>query len=387
MRRKTFIFLCLLGLHVSIVIPARGQKQLAGIDSLAFVQNTLKKIKKNINFTLIPGPTTNATQNIGFGVLPMLVYNLNPEDKLSPPSSTAALFYFDFNGSWAIALQQKFFWDQNKWRIIFSTGYGDLKVKFFGVGDNTEYVSNNDTNYVWGIEKPFIVSLVAYRKVISHFFAGLEYNYSNVYFNGRDSVASITMESGGVSLGHNIQSKLTPTFSWDSRNNIFWSTSGYYAGFTTQIASKYLASSTAFYILSGFVNGYHRLNKHSDRLSLAWRFYFRGSVGTVPYDQYSNYCSGDRVMGYTHGKYVDYGEVNGQVEVRYDLFKVLGFSGFYSIGKVFGGLNDFGQSVWLPSVGVNAYVTLIPYRNIRMRLAGALGVKDWGVYIGVGQMF
>ena len=92
-------------------------------------------------------------------------------------------------------------------------------------------------------------------------------------------------------------------------------------------------------------------------------------------------------MGYTTGKYVNYGEVNGQVEVRYDIWKIIGAGAFVSLGKIFGSVSNFGQSIWLPSAGANLYLTLIPYRNIRMRLSGAVARRDWGFYIGIGQMF
>jgi outer membrane protein assembly factor BamA len=208
-----------------------------------------------------------------------------------------------------------------------------------------------------------------------------------MYMDGKDSTAEAEMTKAGVDLGNTIESKISPTFMWDNRNNIYWSTKGYYAGLTFQLSSEFLASSNDFYILSGFASGYHRLIPGKDRLTLGWRFFMLGSKGDIPYDQLAMYSRGDKVMGYTPGKYVNNGEVNGQVEVRYDIWKFIAGSGFFSMGKVFPNLKTFGQSVWLPSGGVNLYITLIPYRNIRMRLSGVLANKDWGVYIGVGQMF
>jgi hypothetical protein len=364
-----------------------SQKPIDGHDSIALVEKTIRKINKNVNFTIIPGPTATATQKIGFGVLPMVVYNLDKKDTLSPPSSTAVLFYFDFYGSWVTAAQQNLYWNQNKWRGIAFIGYGELKMKFFGIGRDTSAVSNNDSNYVWGEEKPFMLSLTCYRKVVSHFYAGLEYYFMNEYITGKDSAATAEMSKEVVNMGQTIESKIIPTFVWDSRDNIYWSRKGYYAGLSLQVSSRVFASTNNFLILSGYVNGYHGLVPNNKRLSLAWRFYFQGSTGDVPYDQLSNYCRGDRVMGYTTGKYVNNGEVNAQVEVRYDLWKIIGAGGFYSLGKVFSNLNHFGQSIWLPSLGANIYVNLIPYRNIRMRLSGVVARKDWGVYIGIGQMF
>jgi hypothetical protein len=381
---KFFLIICITIFLPLLVMP---QKPLAGYDSIAFIEKTIRKVNKKVNFTIIPGPTANASQKIGFGVLPMIVYDIDRKDSLSPPSSTAALIYFDFYGSWMTAAQQTFFWNHNKWRAIVVVGYGQLRQKFFGIGRDTSVVTNNDSNYVWALENPLMFTATCYRKVVSHFYAGLEYNYSSIYMTGKDSASKAVMTQGGVDLGTTIQSKICPTFMWDNRDNIYWSTKGYYAGLNLQVASRYLASSKDFYILTGYVSGYHRLIQDNKRLSLAWRFFFQGTRGDLPYDQFPMYCRGDKVMGYTAGKYVNNSEVNGQVEVRYDIWKFLGISGFYSLGKVYTNMNTFGQSIWLPSIGANAYVTLIPYRNIRLRLSGVLARKDWGVYIGVGQMF
>jgi hypothetical protein len=370
-----------------IPLTLMAQKPFIGVDSLAFIQTSIKKINKNVNFTIIPGPTANATQKLGFGVLPMIVYNLDKKDSLSPPSSTAILIYFDFYGSWATAAQQNFYWNQNKWRAIIFTGYGQLKIKFFGIGSNTKIVSNDDSNWVWGNENSLIFSLTCYRKIFSHLYGGLEYNYTSLFMEGKDSAAAEEMKQSGVIMGTTIESKITPTFVWDSRDNIYWSLKGIYSGLSLQFSSKFLASSNNFYVMSGFVNGYHKLSGNNDRLSLAWRLFIQGESGEVPYDQLSNYCHADKVMGYTTGKYVNYGEANAQVEVRYDIWKLLGAGGFVSLGKVFGAVNNFGQTVWLPSAGINCYINLIPYRKMRMRLSGALGLKDWGLYVGVGQMF
>jgi hypothetical protein len=372
-------------LLISLTLAA--QKPFIGIDSLAFIGTSIKKINRNVNFTVIPGPTANATQKIGFGVLPMIVYNLNKSDSVSPPSSTALLIYFDFYGSWATAAQQNFYWNQNKWRGIILIGYGQMNIKYFGIGNNDRIVGNEDSNWVWGNENSLIFSLTCYRKIFSHLYGGLEYNYTNVFIDGRDSAASEVMRKSGVIMGTTIESKITPTFVWDSRDNIYWSLKGFYAGISCQLASGIFAGTNDFYIMEGFLNGYHRLSRCNDRLSLAWRIFMQGESGNVPYDQLSNYCHADRVMGYTTGKYVNYGELNLQAELRYDIWKLIAAGGFISAGKVFGALNNFGQTVWLPSAGVNCYINLIPYRKMRMRLSAAIGLKDWGLYVGVGQMF
>jgi len=356
-------------------------------DTIAIVEHALKKVDKNVNFTVIPGPVYNATQKLGFAVLPMIVYNINKKDSISPPSSTAVLFYFDFYGSWAVAAKQSFYWRKDLWRAFITVGYGDIKSKFYGVGRDKEIINNNDSNYVWAYQKPASFNLTCYHKIISHFYGGLELSYFNNYFDGKDSTAAAEIEQSGVPVGKNIQTRIIPAFVWDNRNNVFWSTHGYYSKLTFQYSNKFLFSDNDFYVLTAYVSGYYSLLPGSKRLSLAWRMFMQGGWGDVPYDQYANYCRGDDATGYTPGKYVNFSEANTQVEVRYDLWKFIAFSAYVGTGKIFGSIFNFGQSKWLNFAGANMYINLIPYRDIRMRLGIAIGRSDYGLYVGLGQMF
>jgi len=364
-----------------------GQKKIISGDSLLLIESTLKKINLKPNFTVIPGPVYNSSTQLGFAVIPMVVYNLNKKDTITPPSSTAALFYFDLYGSWMVAAKQNFYWNRNKWRAIITAGYGDLRSKFYGVSQDSVVIGNSTDNYVWMSDRTFLFSATCYRKIAGGFYGGLEYSYGNIYQNGKDSAASERMKRDSVLVGHDIQSMLNPTFVWDNRNNLFWTTKGYYAELNLRNSNTLFLSSRTFFVVEAFVNGYHCLLRKSERLSLAWRFYVQGCWGDVPYNQLANYGETDGFRGYTSGKYVNRSKVNLQAELRYDIWKFIAVSGFIGTGKVFDHLADFGQAVWLPAGGVGIYLNVIPSRNLRAYLNFAVAREDYGVYVGLGQSF
>jgi hypothetical protein len=369
------------------ILFAQEKIKLVSGDTIAIVESTLRKVSKNVNFTVIPGPTYNASQKLGFAVLPMIVYNLNKSDSVSPPSSTAALIYFDFNGSWFTAAKQNFYWNQNKWRAIAFAGYGHLHSRFYGIGRDTAIIEYQNEDYVWMVDKPFTASLTCYRRIIPGLYIGLEYHYANGYIEGKDSLATAEMKQKEFPTGAYSEGILIPSLIWDTRNNIFWSTKGYYASLTFNFANTFLLSSENFGKFSGFISGYHRLIPGSTRLSLAWRFFYQRGWDDIPYTQMANYGKGDEVMGYTGGKYVNYSETNAQAELRYDVWKFISVSGFAGIGKIFEEPASFGQSIWLPFGGLNVYLNVIPYRNIRARGGFAAGKGDFGFYVGMSQMF
>ena len=377
----------LLFVFILICKPGVAQHKIISGDSLLLIEKTLEKIDHNINFTVIPGPVYNSSTQLGFAVIPMLVYNLDKADKVSPPSSTAALFYFDLYGSWMFAIKQNLYWDHNKWRAIITFGYGDLISKFFGTRKDTVIINNNSNEYVWMLDKTLFATVTCYRKIAGGFYGGLEYAYSNISQQGKDSASSAIMLKDVVHVGNDIQGMLSPTFVWDNRDNLFWTTKGYYAKLNFRNASKFLFSSRDFFVVETFLNGYHCLSKKSKRLTLAWRFYVKGCWGDVPYNQLADYGEGDNFRGYTGGKYVNRSKVNLQAELRYDIWKFIAISGFLGTGKAFGNIAYFGKSVWLPSGGIGLYVNVIPSRNIRAYINFAIAREDYGVYVGLGQAF
>ena len=382
--RLVILFLILLFRFTPLTM---SQHSLAQYDSIGFIEKTLKKVNKNVNFAIIPGPVFGTTEKLGFAVLPMIVYNLRKADTISPPSSTAVLIYFDFYGSWVTGLKQSFYWNQNKWRAFITFQVGDLQLKYYGIGRDTVIINNNDSNFVWTRQKEMDVVVTCFRKIYRGLYGGLECRYTLANLQGSDSASTAKLNQSELPLGESSQTVVIPTFVWDNRDNIFWSTKGYYASLNFQLSNKVFLRSGNYSVVSGWVNGYHSLLKKSNKLILAWHFYFQAGWGDFPYRVYATYCRGDNATGYTGGKYVNYSETTVQTELRYDLWKYIAFGGYIGTGKIFPSFPVFGQSAWLTFTGLRLYINIIPYRNIRLRLEAAKGRKDYGFYIGIGQGF
>ncbi len=371
---------------ILISLPVWGQISIIKGDSLVFVESSLKKINKNVNFTVIPGPEYGATQKLGFAVLPLLVYNLNKQDKLSPPSSSAVMIFFDFQGSWNVAIKQNLYWNQNKWRAFFMAGLGNLQVRFYGIGRDTSIIDNDVAHYDWITQSLGTLSLSCYRKVISALYAGLEYNYTYSRVNARDSSGIIRLNNEGINDDETVrESLLVPALVWDDRDNIFWSVKGYYVSLNFILSNRILLSSNNFGVINGQISGYHQPLKSIPRLSLAWNLFIQSGWGQLPYIRFATYGQGDKVTGYSPGKYTDYSEISAQTELRFDIWKFIAAGAYAGTGKMFPSFDRFGPSVWLHFGGLRTYINIIPSRNIRLRLDAAIGRKDWGFYIGIGQ--
>jgi hypothetical protein len=381
--RQVIIIIFLFG----IFGDGKSQNPIIAHDTIVFVEHTLKKINKNASFTIVPGPVTGTSQKLGFVILPMIVYKLNRNDSLSPPSSSALMVYFDFYGSWITAVKQSFYWNQNKWRAYISAGVGNMQLKFFGIGRDTSIINNNDTNYVWTTQKGGDVAVICFRKIYKGLYGGLEYRYYRSNLEGTDSLSNEKLAQSGVQTGDLSESVFIPAFIWDNRDNIFWSVKGYYAALSFQSSNDLFFSSSDYGVLAGWFNGYHCLLRNSKKLILAWHVYAQTGWGNLPYLRYATYGQGDGVTGYTRGKYVNNSEATVQAELRYEIWKFISCGGYAGTGKVFATYADFGKSAWLHYGGVNLYLNIIPSQNIRLRLGTAIARRDYGFYIGIGQGF
>jgi outer membrane protein assembly factor BamA len=262
-----------------------------------------------------------------------------------------------------------------------------MKLKFFGIGRDTVIISNDHSNYVWTSQAGMDVSLNCFRKIYKGLFGGLEYRYNASNLKGSDSLSEAILNCSGLPTGRITESVFIPAFIWDNRDNIFWSAKGYYASISFQFSNSVVIKSRDYGVLAGWVNGYHNLVRSSKKLILAWHFYGQSGRGDLPYSRYATFGQGDEVTGYTRGKYVNNSELSIQAELRYEIWKFISCGGYAGTGKVFPGFNVFGQSAWLHFGGLRLYLNIIPSRNIRLRIDGAIARKDWGIYVGIGQAF
>lgn len=365
-----------------------GQTPIIQGDSLVVIEESLKKISKNIDFTFAPGPVYGATEKLGLAVLPMIIYNLSEDDTISPPSSTSLLVYFDFHGSWQLGAKQSFYWSENNWRAFVAMGTGVMNRRFYGVNRDTALINNDSDNFFWMNDRTTLLSVSCFRRVFSGLYGGLEYAYNRHLTREESYFENDAMLDSGIEPGEVMEESIfIPTLVWDDRDNIFWTTKGYYANLSLQFPEKLIVNTENFGSISGWLSGYHSLLKDKADLTFAWFLYFQKGWGDLTYFQQAAYGEGDNAKGYRHGKYLNQSELSTQVEVRRDIWKFVSMGGYFGTGKTFESKASFGESVWLHFGGLRTYINILPSRDIRLRLDFALARKDSGFYFGIGQGF
>src|SRR5882672_9223468 len=96
-----------------------------------------KKPKKKNGGEIVIAPIPISSPAIGSGIVLALgyIFQIDKNNKTSAPSLIGVLGMRTNNGSRAVALGGSLHFNQDKYRIAFAAGRGDINVDFFGVGN------------------------------------------------------------------------------------------------------------------------------------------------------------------------------------------------------------------------------------------------------------
>lgn len=117
-----------------------------------------------------------------FGAMPMMMYKVNKKDTISPKSLSGMSAIYTTNNSYFVALFNKWYLADDKWRIKLFAFTGDQNSQFY-VDDIDE-----PAFYDYGT-KSTIISVGVQRKIIKALYGGLSYTYSHYNTVYQDSIA------------------------------------------------------------------------------------------------------------------------------------------------------------------------------------------------------
>lgn len=171
---KNFKFLLPAIILVFSVCQVNGQDT---TDSTA----TQEAHAKKVDFSLMPFLSYNRNLELMFGVIPMMMYKLDPSDSISPKSLSGLSAIYTTNGSYFIAGFNRWYLKEDQWRISLFGLTGDNNSQFF--------MDDVDTPgfYDYGT-KTTIVSVGVQRQIVKAFYGGITYTFSHYDTQYEDNV-------------------------------------------------------------------------------------------------------------------------------------------------------------------------------------------------------
>jgi outer membrane protein assembly factor BamA len=276
------------------------------------------------------------------------------------------------NGSWGVVAGDVRHWLDDRVQTMAGVVYASVNLDFFGIGQNS-LLANDPLRY--NLEPKGGMFQGKYRLGDSRLWAGLGYAFAitTVEFEAPAGTPGLPDFSSESNVGG-----LTPSLTFDTRDNMFTPTRGTYAEVSAGLFSKALGGDDEFQRVRLIAMQFIPL--HS-RLYLGFRGEAAASFGDEPfYLRPFIYLRGAPVMRYQ-------GEETAQIEaeVRWQFWKRYSLVGFVGGGAAWNDFSRFENTQTVVTGGTGVRYELARKYGIHMGLDVAFGPNNTAVYFQVGS--
>lgn len=335
------------------------------------VSDSTKTVKKH-RAAIIPMINYNNTIGTIFGTIGQMFYKINPQDTISPTSSTGILGIYTTNNSYMVAVYQQLYLDEDNWRIIAALGLGNFNFQCW-VGGAGRFV-----NYGTGAN---FALLRVEKKVYKELYFGVEgmLNKSELGFDLPDWIPEQyrSTKSNLNYLGYLID--------YDKREHQMTPYEGYNIAFKNTYYREWMNSTADFQVFDFTYNHFFQIK--NERNILATRVKAVIATGDVPFQGQTVVGSGDDLRGYSNGKFRNDELYAIQAEYRWRFYKKFGMVGFAGVASSVKNFDDIFSTEVLPAAGVGIRYMMIAKERINIGIDVAKGKDDWGLTFRIGESF
>lgn len=270
-------------------------------------------------------------------------------------------------------------WLKNEaYNVFGEIGYYKYNFFFWGVGNKQPF----NAQELYDVTFPRI-KLNALKRVAPNTYAGIKYNYDDFRVTRVDSGG--ILDNGNVigSRGGNVSS-LGAVLKYDSRDNLFYPTKGYFAELSFQVDNKAISSSFNNNRLIFDGSTYFTTKfKHT----LALNLYSVIGNGDIPFNQMALLGGTKKMRGFYEGRYRDNNLLMVQTEYRAPLFWRIGAVAFISAGDVSDKVSNFNLSDFKLAYGGGLRFLLDKKQKINIRLDIGWADPKPNFYLTVTEAF
>ncbi|BDD02776.1 BamA/TamA family outer membrane protein [Aureibacter tunicatorum] len=364
---KYFIttFIIVLTIHFSTIAQKPVTKQIAnGIEAIDSM--VVEALSKDVG--IIPAPTFNPSFGAGIAILPMIVYKNPKMDSTTNPSTIQGLGFLNFKGSYITGIKSTIYTNRNAFWIDGYAGYLNMKMKNL----KSSGVENPQNLYFSG----FSSNITVLRKIFNNFYGGLLFN-SN-YLNESSEQNKDEDYHWYNSIGLKV--------SYDSRNDIFFPSSGFFINMNYQNLINSHMSPYGFDKFNFNLSNYISLNG-TDNMILAYKLHTQLGWGSLPLHEKASPGGSSVLKGYITGNYIDNSIMTLQAEYRWMFAQRWGVVGFVGYGWLFDQVHNFHQGMELPSYGFGVRHKLFKQFKINLSFDVSFGRDNTNFQIGLNESF
>ena len=346
----------------------------------SFGQKKPKKVidsTKNFRLTALPVVFYLPETGLGYGALGIGTFRFKGETKESRPSTVQVALTLTSKKQLLMFAPFELYADEEKWRFVGEIGYYKYFYNFFGKGIN----SNEEDLEIYEVNFPRL-RLSVLREVFPDISVGLAYEFDNfskpiVEEDGLLDTGNFNGREGGTI------SNLGVTAIYDSRDNIFFPTEGFFVQANLFSSLKSLGSSFSYNKWNLDSSYYQQLK---GRHVVAGNLFVANSSSDTPFLDL-NYLGTRRTRGFNNRRYLDNAELSLALEYRFPVYRRFEGVVFGSTGTVAPDLGSVLSSAYKNAAGAGIRYTINRKEGTRIRVDYGVSNEGGNFYFTIKEAF
>lgn len=286
--------------------------------------------------------------------------------------------YFSTRKQYYIVLDPEVYLEKEKYLVSGNLYFGNFADKFWGIGNNTPDIENEDF-----ILRTFGFRGNIQRRIVGNLKGGGILQLKKAVIPDQkknpflisDSLSGI---NGGFLFG------IGTAISFDTRNNIFFPGKGWLLDMNVVVYNSLLGSHFNFYHAIADARRYFTILP--DHI-IAFQLYGSFTGGNPPFFELPALGGQNSMRGYFQGRFRDRNFMMSQAEYRALLFWRLGVVVFAGIGEVYSDISDFRKNNLKYSVGTGLRFLLDAAEKLNVRMDIGWGRNSSGIYFAIEEAF
>ena len=320
-----------------------------------YAQQTPQDSTKNLNITAFPIAFYTPETDFGFGGLSVATFWLKDELRTTRPSSLQLGISYTTKNQFLGYFPFELYADDEKWRLVGELGFYKYVYNYFGQGID----SSKEAVETFDVSFPRLSLL---REMYSNFSVGLSYELDD--FKNLKSVEGGILETSDVigKTGGAVSNIGILAF-YDTRDNIFYPTKGFFIQASYYVSSEFLGSSF-HYSKYQLDNRYYQ--KVGKKQVVATNLFFGSGTNGMPIlDQF--FIGGKRTRGFSPRRYQDNTELSFVMEYRFPIVGRIGGVAFGATATVTPTLEEVFSSPYKNSGGIGLRYIINKRDGVRIR--------------------
>lgn len=317
---------------------------------------------------------------VAFGLSSFLTYRFGLLSKETRPSSLFLAAIYTQMKQFTLQVKPELYLQNNSLYLTGNFMSERFPTKLWGIGPNTE--DSMEESYT---PQRYIMDLSLQKKIFAEVpvYLGLRYQLESFKIVEKEPGKLLDQNLVPGSTGGLISG---PGFiiTYDSRDNIFYPSSGYYLQLFGLWNNHIFGSDYDYLNVKADLRSYITLGKNQ---TLVLQFLAESNSGEVPFHKLARIGGDSLLRGFYGGRFRDKKLLAFQTEYRFSLWKRLGAVVFGGLGNLAENFNSLTWDNLKFAAGFGFRFKVIPRENVNVRVDFAFGSGTHGIYLSAGEAF